>query len=348
MKLSIIIPTYNREQYISQAIESALSQTLADIEVIVVDDGSTDNTEKVITPYRNKINYIKTENGGVAHARNVGMKMAKGEYISWLDSDDIYYPYKSELQTDFLDKFSEIGMVYTEFSGFDDNGFFDEYHLKNYHSSAYQSGGVTYNDIFSEKFSIQDIFPHHKKWNNKTVYMGDIFDLYFQRIIVFTNSIMFRKDILDVVGLQNSEFGLFHDHEFVLRICKTFKAAFIDVPTYKLRYHNAQISESTNSDGSNVVIAKQESMLKIGEKFGVKDNEYYAENKDMVEKRMAILHKFLAVPLMTSGKEPVRARNHFEQCGYYGHPERLLQLITYFPHIARRICVKLLSKLKLL
>ena len=166
MKLSIIIPTYNREQYISQAIESALSQTLADIEVIVVDDGSTDNTEKVITPYRNKINYIKTENGGVAHARNVGMKMAKGEYISWLDSDDIYYPYKSELQTDFLDKFSEIGMVYTEFSGFDDNGFFDEYHLKNYHSSAYQSGGVTYNDIFSEKFSLQKIFPRSRNTQN--------------------------------------------------------------------------------------------------------------------------------------------------------------------------------------
>jgi len=347
MKVSIIIPTYNREQYISQAIESALSQTLKDIEVIVVDDGSTDNTEKVISPYRNRINYIKTENGGVAHARNIGMEMAKGDYVSWLDSDDIYYPYKSELQANFLDKFPEIGMVYTEFSGFDDNGYFDEYHLKNYHT-AYKSGALTYEDIFSEKILIKNANLKSENLKGETVYMGNIFDAYFQNILVFTNSIMFRKDILNVTGHQNSEFGIFHDLEFVLRICKFFKAAFIDVPTYKLRYHDTQISGTTNRDGINVVIAKQESLLKIGEEYGVKDNEYYSKNRGRVDKRMAILHKSLAVPLMTAGKEPVRARNHFEKCGYYGCPERLLCLITYSPYIVRRIFVKLLSKLNLL
>jgi len=347
MKVSIIIPTYNREQYISQAIESALSQTLTDIEVIVVDDGSTDNTEKVIRPYKDKISYIYTDNGGVAHARNVGMKMATGDYISWLDSDDLYYPYKSELQANFLDKFPDIGMVYTEFSGFDDNGYFNEYHLKKYHT-AYQDGRLTYEDIFSEKNSIKNADLKSENLNGATVYMGDIFDAYFQNILVFTNSIMFRKKILDVVGLQNSEFGLFHDHEFVLRICKLFKAAFIDVPTYKLRYHNTQISESTNNDGINLVISKQESMLKIGEKFGVNDSEYYSKNRERVDKRIAAMHKFLAVPLMTAGKEPVRARHHLEKCGYYGHPERLLRLITYCPYIVRRICIKLFSKLNLL
>ncbi len=348
MKVSIVIPTYNRQQYICHAIESAFSQTLTDIEVIVVDDGSTDNTEEVIKPYRNKINYIKTENGGPAHARNVGMKMASGDYISWLDSDDLYYPYKSELQASFLDKFHEIGMVYTEFSGFDDNGYFDEYHLKNYHSSAYKSGCVTYDDIFSEKILIKNVDLKLENLNGETIYMGNIFDSYFQNIVVFTNSIMFRRSILDIVGFQNSEFGLFHDLEFVLRICKLYKVAFIDVPTYKLRYHNTQISGTSNNDGINVVITKQKNLLEIAEKHGFKDVEYYSKNKGQVDKRMAILHKFLAVPLMTVGKEPVCARGHLEKCGCYGYPERVLSLITYFPFIVRRICIKILSKLNLL
>lgn len=347
MKVSIVIPTYNRQQYVCHAIESALSQTLEDFEVIVVDDGSTDNTKDVIAPYIDKIKYIYTENGGPAHARNVGLKKANGEYISFLDSDDIYYPYKTELQASFLDKFPEIGMVYTEFSGFDDNGYFDEYHLKKYHT-AYKNGRLTYEDIFLEKISIKNAVLKPGNIKSGTIYMGNIFDAYFQQIIVFTNSVMFRRNILDTVGLFNEQYFLFEELDFVLRICKCNKIAFINVPTYKLRYHNKQISGTSNSDGINVVITKQKNLLEIAEKYGVKDVEYYSKNKDQVHKRMAILHRSLAVPLMTAGREPVCARNNLEKCGYYGYPDRMLRLITYFPFIIRKICMKILSKLNLL
>lgn len=91
IKVSVIIPAYNVEKYISQAIESCLCQTLDDLEIIVVNDGSTDKTEHVIEKYINtnhNVVYIKTENQGLSMARNTGMKVARGEYIYFLDADD--------------------------------------------------------------------------------------------------------------------------------------------------------------------------------------------------------------------------------------------------------------------
>ncbi len=93
MLFSIVIPTYNREKIVSRAINSILNQSLSDYEIIIVDDGSIDNTEKIIgNIHSDKISYYKTENKGVAHARNYGMQKAKGDYIGFLDSDDLYEP----------------------------------------------------------------------------------------------------------------------------------------------------------------------------------------------------------------------------------------------------------------
>ena len=90
-KVSIIVPVYNVENYITYCLESLVNQTLDDIEIIIVNDGSTDNSEKIIKNYEKKytnIIYLKKENGGLSDARNFGMKYAKGEYIAFLDSDD--------------------------------------------------------------------------------------------------------------------------------------------------------------------------------------------------------------------------------------------------------------------
>ncbi len=98
MFFSIIIPTYNREKKISQAIQSILYQSFIDYEILIIDDGSSDDTEKVIKSIsQNNIHYYKTENFGVAHARNQGILKAKGQYIGFLDSDDLYE--KNHLQS---------------------------------------------------------------------------------------------------------------------------------------------------------------------------------------------------------------------------------------------------------
>lgn len=103
-KVSIVIPVYNGSNYLREAIDSALAQTYGNFEVIVVNDGSTDDgkTDRICISYGNNIRYFKKENGGVASALNLGIKEMRGEYFSWLSHDDLYYPNKLEKQIDFL------------------------------------------------------------------------------------------------------------------------------------------------------------------------------------------------------------------------------------------------------
>lgn len=103
--VSIIIPVYNGANYMREAIDSALKQTYKNIEIIVVNDGSTDNTEEIAKSYGDKIKYFSKENGGTTTALNVGIKNMKGDYFSWLSHDDLYYPNKIELQVE------ELGML---------------------------------------------------------------------------------------------------------------------------------------------------------------------------------------------------------------------------------------------
>ncbi len=91
-KVSVIIPTFNREKYITHAVESVLRQSFRDYEIIVIDDGSTDGTRPLLEPYLNHIRYIRQENAGVSAARNTGLKLARGEWIAFLDSDDEWLP----------------------------------------------------------------------------------------------------------------------------------------------------------------------------------------------------------------------------------------------------------------
>ena len=102
--ISVIIPTFNREKIISKSIKSVLNQTFKNIEVLIIDDGSTDKTKEEIEKFQDsRIRYIKLkENKGGANARNVGIKIAKGQYISFQDSDDIFYPNKLEKQLNNL------------------------------------------------------------------------------------------------------------------------------------------------------------------------------------------------------------------------------------------------------
>src|SRR3972149_3328027 len=120
--VSIIIPTYNRATMCKTAVESVLSQTYGEVEVIVVDDGSNDDTKQIISGLNDRIQYIWQKNSGVVTARNLGMQMAKGEYIAFLDSDDTWLPWKLEAQLAVLRAFPTAGMVFTDMMAVDENG----------------------------------------------------------------------------------------------------------------------------------------------------------------------------------------------------------------------------------
>ena len=102
-KVSIIIPVYNGEKYMREAIDSALAQTYGNIEIIVVNDGSSDKTDKIARSYGDKIVYLKKENGGVSSALNLALEKMTGDYFSWLSHDDRYYPDKVKKEIEYLE-----------------------------------------------------------------------------------------------------------------------------------------------------------------------------------------------------------------------------------------------------
>lgn len=113
-KVSVVIPAYNAEAYIVETLESVFSQTYTNYEVIVVDDGSTDGTLELLRGYVGKIKLVTKANGGPASARNLAIKHARGEFIAFLDSDDLWVEDKLAEQVKFFNHHAEVGMVYSE------------------------------------------------------------------------------------------------------------------------------------------------------------------------------------------------------------------------------------------
>ncbi len=113
-RVSAIIPTYNRKAFVLEAVDSVLTQTYGDYELIVVDDGSTDGTGEALKRYGAHVRYIFQANKGVSAARNRGLEIAHGEFIAFLDSDDLWLPKKLEIQVAFMNKHPEVEICYTD------------------------------------------------------------------------------------------------------------------------------------------------------------------------------------------------------------------------------------------
>ena len=115
MKVSVVIPTYNRAELVQEAIASVLEQSYRDVEIIVIDDGSTDCTEPALKRFSSEICYVKQENRGVNAARNHAIALAQGQYIALLDSDDLWRGFKLALEVSILDANPDIGFVFGDF-----------------------------------------------------------------------------------------------------------------------------------------------------------------------------------------------------------------------------------------
>ena len=110
--VSVVMPTYNHAEFIDRSIRSALEQTVPPKEIIVVDDGSTDGTDARVSAFGPPVRYVRRSNRGPSSARNVGIRLADGEWIALLDSDDVWIPRKLELQLELVARKPEISVVY--------------------------------------------------------------------------------------------------------------------------------------------------------------------------------------------------------------------------------------------
>ena len=120
--VSVLIPSYNHAHFVTAAVNSALAQTHPDVDIIVIDDGSKDNTAEVVATFGDKVNYVYQENQGLSAARNTGIRHARGEYIALLDADDLWDPEFIEESLKVIEQNPKVGLTYSWWSHIDENG----------------------------------------------------------------------------------------------------------------------------------------------------------------------------------------------------------------------------------
>lgn len=233
--VSAIVPTFNRAYCVCRTIDSALAQTHSRVEVLVVDDGSTDDTRQLIQQRYSaepRVKYIFQENTGVSGARNTGMHAAQGDCIALLDSDDVWKPYKLELQLAVLEQLPEVGMVWTDMEAIDPSGkTFAPRYIRQFYS-AYRIWRMS--ELFSRQIPIAKIAPGlPADVTEGTVFAGDIYSQMVMGNLVHTSTVLLRRERMEQTGVFNVEFKAGEDYDFHLRTTRAGPVAFADVPALK-------------------------------------------------------------------------------------------------------------------
>ena len=211
--VSVIIPCYNCEKYIEYTLKSVLDQSYQNFELIIVDDGSKDNSALIIKSFTDKrIIYIYQENKGLPAARNTGIKRAKGMYIAFLDSDDVWEKDKLSTQVFHLNKYD---IIYCNYNTIDE-----------------------YNVLFKQQGR-----PHYSPIVEKDPFIQG------RNVLGSGSGVLMKKKIIDTVGLFNEELRYAEDQEYWTRIAwNGFKFYYVDKKLVNIRVHKQSIQATAKND----------------------------------------------------------------------------------------------------
>ena len=201
--VSVVIPAFNASRYLAGTVKSVLDQTCPPREVIVVDDGSTDDTAAITTGFGDAITLVRQDNAGACVARNRGIAMATGRYVAFLDADDIWVPEKLERQTAILDADPALGAVHCDASRLD----------------------ATDTPLMEP--------PRARKQRAD----GDVFFEFFEASIsvILTSTVMIRRSCFDNMGIFDDGGDVVDDHDFFLRLAAQYPIAYIHEPLLHYR-----------------------------------------------------------------------------------------------------------------
>jgi len=207
-RVSVVIPTYNYARYVPEAIDSVLAQSFEELEIIVVDDGSTDKTAEVLRAFGGQLRVIRQERRGLSAARNTGIRAARGQYLAFLDSDDLWLPEKVSLQVARLDAEPEVGLVYAETLLFDD--------------------------------STPATLTPHSYWASHP--SGKILPWLVRQNVIPSPTPMVRRELFERVGLFDETLSACEDWDMWIRIGRVCEIAYVNRVLAKYRQHRENMS----------------------------------------------------------------------------------------------------------
>lgn len=213
-RVSVIMPVYDVEQYIKKAVDSILEQTYSDFELIAVNDGSPDNSLKILEKYArqdDRIHVVSQENRGLVATLNRGISLARGEYIARMDPDDISFPRRFEQQVAVLDAYSSVVLVAGGFEVIDQD----------------------------DEFLYREVIPVHNE---------DIKRSMFLRNPIAHGSVMFRKKAFDIIGGYSSTCGPMEDFYLWTQLAKLGEIEAVESAVYRWRVNSNGITSNKNKE----------------------------------------------------------------------------------------------------
>jgi glycosyltransferase involved in cell wall biosynthesis len=259
--VSVVIPVYNRSEYICEAIDSVLAQTYKNHEIIVVDDGSSNNVKQVLEPYLGKIKYFYQENKGLAATRNTGIKNSNGMYLAFLDDDDLFEPRKLKVQVAILENNPQLGFVYSDCYEFETN----------HESEAWLNLAVA-RDKPSNEFA----------------------KLFFADTNIRIPTPLIRRQCFDDIGLFDESLPQHEDGDVLLRIALQWQVEFSDYPSARVRHHVNSMSRDRIGMNKSIIKSSEKILAlhpEFKESLGISANDRLAElhfllGKAYLQKRM--------------------------------------------------------------
>ena len=216
--VSVIIPTYNAEKFIVQAIESVFAQTYRQYEILVIDDGSTDNTQEVLRVFEDRLHCYYQNNRGPSSARNKGIQFASGEYICFLDADDLWTSEKLQSQVEFMESHPELGLVFSDHEDFNQE----------------ECMSSTWLDVKKKALGLE---------LETQIPLEEAFSKLVYENYISTPTVMVRKQCLEKVGGFDENLWSVEDRDLWLRIAAHFPIACLPRIFCQRRIHQMNISK---------------------------------------------------------------------------------------------------------
>lgn len=303
--VSVVIPTYNRAPLIGRALESVLSQTRAGDEVIVVDDGSTDDTEAKLASWRDRVVYRKVPNGGAGNARNAGLALARNPLIAFLDSDDEWLPGKLEVQRRFLDSRADVLFCFTDMRALYASGAVKHKLTRHYAGGDFTADFLGPPAAYSKTAALPDGIPDFE------TFVGDLYPAQLDHEYVQIGTLMLRRAALADGALRFPEdIRVSEDAEFVARLARRGTAAYLDWEGEVFHHHGGE--RLTDLDSFTFVDAR----LRLLARVWGQDREFLEKNEAKYRVAFERLHLLRTRVLLANG----RRAEAWEQLKNVAHP----------------------------